>query len=306
MSGIQTRDQLPPQGRERARELAIDPRIAARWLSVRQDQSRRRRRKLTFALSVVTVAAGAWALAQSPLLAVRHVVLRGAEHTGRAQVLAAARVDGRPMLTVDLQGAARRVEALPWVVDVRLRRRWPATIDIDVAERKPAAQLAESPGQVAVVDLRGRVLATGAAAAAVIASTRPALPVLQGFPSLDTAGATLGPAAGGALQFLQAWQRGAATPRSGTVTFTVTSVSRASDASTSAVLAPGPLTVLLGPVDGTDPMAVNAKVASLRAVLTQLPPGPGSANATVDVRVPDAPVLTPAQKSSSVSTTQRG
>lgn len=307
MSGIQTRNQLPPPDwAERATEPAIDPRIAARWLSVHQDRSRRRRRKLTITLSLVTAVVGAWALAHSPLMAVRHVVLRGAEHTGRARILAAARVDGHPMLTVDLQGAARRVEALPWVADVRLHRRWPATIDIDVAERAPAAQLEESPGQAAIVDLHGRVLATGADAAAVVASIRPALPVLQGFPSVATAGATLGAAAGSALQFLQAWQQSAAAPRSGAATFTVTAVSRANDDSTSAVLAPGSLTVLLGSLDGTDPIAVNAKVESLRAVLSELPPGPESVNATIDVRVPDAPVLTPAKKSSSFSTTQRG
>jgi hypothetical protein len=286
--------------------LAIDPRIAARWLSVRHDQSHRRRRNLTIALGVVTAAVAGWALAHSPLLAVRHVALRGAGHTGAARVLAAARVDGRPMLTVDLRGAAHRVDALPWVSDVQLRRRWPATIEIDVAERTPAAQLAQSPGQPAVVDLHGRVLATGAEAAAVLTSARPALPVLQGLPSVATAGATLGPAASGALQFLQAWQQGSEAPRPGTAAFTVTAVNRAPDATTSAVLAPGSLTVLLGSLDASDRTGTSDKVSALRAVLTQLTGGPEIANATIDVRVPDAPVLTEGKKSGSFSTTQRG
>ncbi len=79
---------------------------------------------------------------------------------------------------------------------------------------------------------------------------------------------------------------------------TVASVTAAPDGTVGVTLAPGSIVVVFG---GTDQLA--AKVVALHSVLVQLPPGDG---ARIDVRVPDAPVLTAGKNSSMVSTTQGG
>lgn len=303
MSGLQTRDRPGVLGRD---DLPIDPRIVARWVSVRRDESRRRRRWAMGVLAAVSAVVGVWILAHSSVLSVRHVVVRGTTRTTRASVLAAARVDHRPMVDVDQDALQRRIGALPWIATATVHRRWPATVTIDVVERSPAAQVAAIAGQPAVVDATGRVLAVGPDAAAVLAAARPALPVLQGVPQAAVAGSTVTGVAREALTVLAALVVKPSPPGPGGAGFTVTSVTTEADGTISTALAPGPVHAVFGTTDQLD-----AKVLALRTVLAQATAGAIGGGATIDVRVADAPVLTngvltDGKKSSSVSTTQRG
>jgi POTRA domain, FtsQ-type len=303
MSGLQTRDRPEVLGPD---ELPIDPRIVARWVSVRRDESRRRRRWAMGVLAAVSAVVGIWMLAHSSVLSVRRVVVRGTSHTTRASVMTAARVDHRPMVDVDQDAVRRRIGALPWIASVTVHRHWPATVTLDVVERVPSAQTDGIAGQSAIVDATGRVLAEGPDAAAVIAAARPALPVLRGAAPVGVPGSTLTPVAREALTVLAALVSSPSRPGPGGAGFTVTSVTTEADGTISTALAPGPVNAVFGTTDQLD-----AKVLALRTVLAQATPGAIGGGATIDVRVADAPVLTngvltDGKKSSSVSTTQRG
>jgi cell division protein FtsQ len=279
--------------------LAVDPRIAARWISVRRDQNRRRQRVAIAVLSVVTALVAVWILARSPVLAVQHVMVRGAGHSGQAAVLAAAALAGRPpMLEVDLAGIRERVEALPWVARADVGRDWPNTVTIGVTERVPLAQVGRTAGQLAIVDGVGRVLAVGEEASRVLRSLPGPLPAVLGVPPVGPAGTMVAPTAREALTVALALPLMLRSPPSNAASYAVSAVSREGDGTLTVALVPGDITVVIG---STDQLA--AKLAALRSVLGQLTPrGP----VTVDVRVPEAPVLTDDVKSSSLSTTRRG
>ncbi len=254
-------------------------------------------------LGAVTVGVGVWIGLHSSVVAVRQVVVRGTGHTDRANVVAAARLERRPMIDVDAASTRRRLMALPWVGHVRVRRHWPTTVTIDIVERVPFAQI-NGVGPPAVVDADGRVLAVGGEATRVLDTARGSLPSIAGGLSAEVAGATLPPSAISLLLVLQALKASPLPPsanRAGAALFTVVTVARDADGSVRAGLLPGPISADFGATDGLD-----AKLTALRSVLTQIAGAPLAGPATIDVRVPAAPVLTDGKKDSSVSTTQRG
>jgi len=283
--------------------LPIDPRIAARWLSVRQERSRKLWRVLVGILISITALAGAWVAARSPLLAVRHVVIAAGAHTDARTVASAAGLARRPpMLDLNLGAIRARVLALPWVARVGVQRRWPNTVAIEITERTPAAVVVGGDGHRSVVDASGRVLAVGSEAAQLEARQVPALPALVGLPARVAPGSWLGPGADGALAVLHALT-GARLDQEPTP-MTVTTISQSANGALSVVLSSSlasartPVTVIFGSAT-----QLSAKVSALRLVLAQLAPG---SPATIDVQVADVPVLTNGNKSTIVSTTQRG
>ena len=165
--------------------LPMDPRIRRRRVEVRRDESRRRRRILLTCVAVATLVAGAAGATRSPLLDVDRVVVVGAGHTARTDVVAAGRLGSSPaMLDVDTSSVARRLEALPWVLEARARREWPSTIRVDLVERRPAAVIPAGDGVWALADGSGRVLAVG--------PEKPAgLPVLGAVPVPGRPGTTV-------------------------------------------------------------------------------------------------------------------
>ena len=49
------------------------------------------------------------------------------------------------MVTLGTGEAERALEALPWIADARVRRRWPATVEVEVVERSGAALALAAP-----------------------------------------------------------------------------------------------------------------------------------------------------------------
>jgi hypothetical protein len=134
--------------------------MRARRIRVRRDAGKRRLRRLTLMLAVVALVVGAAVAARSPLLDVDRVEVTGAEQTSVGAVLEAAAVEpGEPLVLVDVDAAARRVEELPWVDDANVARRWPSTVEVQVSEREPAALAQVTGAHIALVDAEGRVLA---------------------------------------------------------------------------------------------------------------------------------------------------
>ena len=250
--------------------LPMDPRIRRRRVEVRRDERRHRRRVLLGCLGVATLLAGAAAATRSPVLDVDRVVVVGAEHTVRSEVIAAGRLASSPaMLDVDTASVGRRVEALPWVLEARARREWPSTIRVDVVERRPAAVLPAGDGVWALADGTGRVLAVG--------PEKPAgLPVLGAVPVPGGPGSTVPDAARPSLAVA------AALPEQ----------LRASIADVAAVPG-GEVELQLAPPGGVvrlgTPVDLHEKFAVVTTILAK---ADLAGVAVIDVRVPRAPALT--------------
>ena len=91
-------------------------------------------------------------------LKVEEILVVGRNETKREDLLKAIRVArGMPILTVDLDAARRRVEALPWVHRASVERILPDTILLNVEERKPIA-LWQHNGKFALIDGKGEVI----------------------------------------------------------------------------------------------------------------------------------------------------
>lgn len=202
----------------------------------------------------------------SPLLDVDHVDVQGAKNLSAAQIRRIAGVGrGSALLRVDRDAVRRRVEGLAWVDHARVERSLPGTLRIMVVERSALATAILTDGSSHVlVDAEGEVLERR--------SRRPeGLPELVGFAAAPPAGRWSAPR--DALRVLDAL--GPATR--GRVVF-------AAQPGDEIVLGlDGTTTVLFGPSSD-----LAAKVASLEAVLARL--GDRVVD-TVDVRVPEAPVV---------------
>lgn len=142
--------------------VVVDPRMRSRRIGVLREAGRRRLRNMTFVLVGVAVLVAGLAALRSPLLDVDRVTVTGAENTSMQDALDVAAVErGRPLVSVDTGGIARRLEQLPWVATARVGRSWPGTVTIRITERRPVAQVRITDSRVAVVDAAGRVLAIG-------------------------------------------------------------------------------------------------------------------------------------------------
>ncbi len=132
---------LPSRAAERVR--------ARRW-------SRLRTLLVLLAL-LVLIGVATWVLLGSRLFGVSSVVVSGTSRVGVVQVTDLAAIpSGTPLARVDTAVVAARVERLPAVRSVDVRRDWPRTVRIVVHERVPAAVRARGSGFV-LVDRTGVV-----------------------------------------------------------------------------------------------------------------------------------------------------
>lgn len=219
---------------------------------------------MVLGLVVAVLLAAAYGISRSPLLAVDTVTVLGTAHLTPSQVEAAAGVhQGDAMVWVDVGNAVSRVEALPYVRDVSIERKWPHTLRITVHERTPAAWI-DGAGAKTVVDATGRVLETVDAAPA-------------GLPQL--LGAKVVPPPGGAIDAV------AAARVAGTLTaLAVSGAASVEDTSDHGVvvhMVSGP-ELRLGPATAVA-VKIRAALAVLGATQDALP-------TYVDVSVPTNPV----------------
>ncbi len=119
---------------------SLDPRLRARRIEVRRSEGRRRLRRLLVLVAITVLAVGAWGLTRSPLLDVDHLEVVGVDRLDPAEVIGAGGIgSGDPLVDLDVGGARRSVEALPWVESVDVHRSWGGTIRYEVTERRPVA-----------------------------------------------------------------------------------------------------------------------------------------------------------------------
>ncbi|PDP88789.1 cell division protein FtsQ [Glycomyces fuscus] len=97
-------------------------------------------------LVVALVCVVVWLLLGSRLLVVRDVAVTGLDRVPSEEVVAAVGVPtGTPLIRVDLDRSVERAEALPLVESAEVTRGWPATLEVEVVERRP--QLAVRAGE---------------------------------------------------------------------------------------------------------------------------------------------------------------
>ncbi|NYH54353.1 cell division protein FtsQ [Nocardiopsis arvandica] len=104
--------------------------------------------KVTFValLVVALVCVVTWILLGSRLLVVRDITVTGVERVPKEEVVAALDVaTGTPLLRVDLDRSGERAESLLLVESATVERGWPATLEVEVVERRPllAVQVGE-------------------------------------------------------------------------------------------------------------------------------------------------------------------
>lgn len=265
--------------------IKMDPRIHRRRVEVRREEGRRRFRVLIGVTAVTALGVGGWAANGSSLLDLDRVVVVGAIRTPPAEARVASGLRrGEPLSGVDQGAAARGVEALPWVRQAKVSRRWPGEVRIRVVEREPVAVAPSAGGGAALVDSSGRVLEWTDA-------PTPGLAVLAGLPPAGPAGTNLGPHGVAALAVATALP---AELRARTLWVAAAEGGRGE---VDIRLNPEGL-VRLGPPDDLD-----RKFNAIRTVLAQV----DIRNlAVLDVRRPENPVLTRRETPVNVSTPRVG
>jgi cell division protein FtsQ len=89
---------------------------------------------------------------------VRDVFVVGRSATPKATLLNALAVErGTPILSVDLEAARKRIQALPWVRHASVRRVLPDTVVVEIIERRPLA-LWQHEKKFALIDEEGEVI----------------------------------------------------------------------------------------------------------------------------------------------------
>jgi cell division protein FtsQ len=249
-------------------QLGIDPRLRQRWVETRRREGRRRLRVVFGVVTVGVLGGAAWGATRSPLLDVDQVVVEGADRSGTGVVRDASTVRrGEPLVGVDHGAAARRITALPCVLRAEVRREWPGTVRIRVTERVPVAATRGGGGAWALLDRSARVLA-------LVPAPPAGLTVVDGISEAGPPGTRLAAGAAEALGVVTALPPALA-PR-------VAAVAVGGEGISLRLVPHGEVRL------GT-PEALEDK---LRAVLTVLGVVDGRTVATLDVRIPAAPVLT--------------
>src|SRR5512144_23953 len=92
---------------------------------------------------------------------VRDIFVVGRDSTPKATLLQALAVGtGMPILAIDLEAARARIQALPWVRQASVRRVLPATIVVEIFERRPLA-LWQHDRKFALIDEEGQIILRG-------------------------------------------------------------------------------------------------------------------------------------------------
>lgn len=235
-------------------------------------QRRRTRRWLIVALVVVVLLSVGTIAGASGALDVDQIHIRGLHRVSYDEAYRAAGIDiGDFMGTLDTGDAERSLKDLPWVAEAHVRRRWPATVEVDISERTEAAIALAAPGSWALVDIEGRVLHSPLL-------VPPDLPRLSGISAAPTPGGYLASDAEALLGVLDA-----ARGQHGIVLDALWRDGRG-DIWARVRRQPGDLVfeVALG-----DESAIGAKTAAIAAVIGDLE----QSDVILDVSVPHLPVL---------------
>lgn len=138
----------------------VHPRLKARRFAVRQDAGRRRALWTVVLGGMLLLGIAAVGILATPLFAISTVRYSGVVYTDQEQLVAITdSLRGKAILTADLEGAKRRIEALPWVRYATVEMDFPHTVVVQIAERTPVVTYLGEDNQWRVIDIDGRVIA---------------------------------------------------------------------------------------------------------------------------------------------------
>ncbi len=119
-------------------------------------RGRRRLRILITTLVIASLGVGAYMLSHSHYLDLDTINVNGVSTQRAAEVIDAAPINlGTPLLSLNTGSIRAAVTELPWVLDVKVKRQWPGSLDINVFERVPIAALPDGRGGHVLVDKSG-------------------------------------------------------------------------------------------------------------------------------------------------------
>ncbi|HSK22360.1 MAG TPA: FtsQ-type POTRA domain-containing protein [Egicoccus sp.] len=247
----------------------IDERIAQRRRQVREQRRQHRLRRTVTLVLLAVVAVALVVVERSDLVALEEVEVVGTDRLEVEAVIAAADLPlGTSTLRLRLGDAEARVEGLPLVREATARRLDPLTVQIEVVERVPAVNVT-GDGEQVLVDRDGVVIEPGRldGLPEIVVSVSPPAPGerVDALPALANAH--------------RAW-RGL----SGPLRTEVVRYRAGGPDALDLELASGVL-VHFGRAE-----RVDEKVRALGAVLEDLD---GTPVASIDVRAPSTPVITP-------------
>ncbi len=246
----------------------VDPRIDARRREVLDLRHRRRRRAALVVAVVATVLGVLYGVTRSAALDIDTITVAGASLTPAADVRRASGLHvGDHLVELDLDRAETQIRALPWIHVASVTRGWDGTIDITVTERVAVAAVHAPDGSWLIVDRDRRVLAQSPVAL-------PEVPAIEGVPVAGV-GQTVDGAAQPAIDVAAALSPGLRTR--------VVAVQGAHPDAIDLTIKPAAV-IHWGRADQLD-----EKVRSLQALFAQ---ADISNLCSVDIRVPDSPVLT--------------
>ena len=247
--------------------VEMDPRIAERRRSVESERRHRRERWLVVGLMIVVLAVGGWMLSRSALFDVNEITVVGAQKVGAEQILGVSGLSvGDPLLWLDTSAAARRVESLPAIGAVTVTRTLSGDVTISVRERVPVAVVAGADGTAMLVDRDGAVIAPFTLEA-------PPVTVVEGLVAGPAGSTVEGPL--GALEVAALLTPGVQ-----------------SRVAVIRVDAGGDIELQLRP-QGVVELGRSVDLATkVRSLLTVLGQVDQNDLATIDLRVPDTPVVT--------------
>jgi cell division protein FtsQ len=123
--------------------------------AVEEPRDLRRRNALIAAACVVVAVVGTWLMAFSPVFGVRTIEVQGNHVATAAQIEKVAAIGkGTPLVRLDTDAVARRVERLAVVASAQVRTSFPSTVVITVDERKPVGYVS-AHGKTMLVDRTG-------------------------------------------------------------------------------------------------------------------------------------------------------
>jgi cell division protein FtsQ len=136
-----------------------DRRFRLRRIAVRRAEGRRRLRIVGWILLPLAIVGAILAVLASSLFGVRNIEIDGARYTAKSTLDAADDlVRGKSVFSLDLGAVEEVLKADPWVRDAQAKRRFPSTVVLDIAERKPIAWYLGADNQARMIDIDGRVI----------------------------------------------------------------------------------------------------------------------------------------------------
>lgn len=132
-------------------------------------------------LVVFAAAYGLWTLAHTSIFAVKHLEVSGAKNVERSEVASRAAIGRNANVwLLDTHAIERRVEAIPYVLTARVHRGLPASVRIEVTERKPDGCVRGAEGVALTIDGAARVLERGCTPGSIVYLPHAAVDVAPG------------------------------------------------------------------------------------------------------------------------------